>query len=62
MRLSRSPFARLLGLILVAVTVVAACGDDSKPSAAATTTAAGGAAELQAAELSLVAYSTPHAA
>lgn len=63
MRLSRSPFARLLGLVLVAVTVVAACGDDSKPSAAATTTAAGGAAaELQAAELSLVAYSTPQAA
>ena len=67
MRLSRSPLERLLGVALVALVGVTACGSDNTPSAASTagTTAADGttaATELPAAELSLVAYSTPQAA
>jgi sulfate/thiosulfate-binding protein len=67
MRLSRSPLERLLGVALVALVGVTACGSDNTPSAASTvgTTAADGTAaatELPAAELSLVAYSTPQAA
>ena len=62
------PLVRLLGVALVALVGVTACGSDNTPSAASTagTTAADGttsaATELPAAELSLVAYSTPQAA
>ncbi len=73
MRLSQSPIVRLVGVVLVAVIAVTACGDDSKPSAvgtadttaatqAATDPATAAAVELPAAELSLVAYSTPQEA
>ena len=71
MRLSRSPLARLLSIAVVAAIGITACGSDTAPSAASTagttgaagTTASGSTAtELPAAELSLVAYSTPQAA
>ena len=71
-RRSRFSSVRLLGVAIVAAIGITACGDDSTPSAASTAgttgatedaaTATGAATELPAAELSLVAYSTPQAA
>ena len=71
MQASRTSRVRLLGVALIATIGIAACGSDSTASDA--TTATTGAAttatapaqpsdELPAAELSLVAYSTPQAA
>jgi sulfate/thiosulfate transport system substrate-binding protein len=66
MRASRSPILRLVGVALIAAIGVTACGDDDTPSAASTadtvTPEATAGLELPAAELSLVAYSTPQAA
>ena len=69
---SRTNLLRVLGIGLTVVVGISACGDDSRSSSAsapgtigattaATATIAAG-AELPAAELSLVAYSTPQAA
>jgi sulfate transport system substrate-binding protein len=63
----RSPLIRFSAVAIVAALAMAACGDDGSPAAAnnstAGTAAAGSAgAELPAAKLSLVAYSTPQEA
>ena len=63
----RSPLIRFWAVAIVAALAMAACGDDGSPAAAnnstAGTAAAGSAgAELPAAKLSLVAYSTPQEA
>ena len=63
----RSPLIRFSAVAIVAALAIAACGDDGSPAAAnnstAGTAAAGSAgAELPAAKLSLVAYSTPQEA
>jgi sulfate transport system substrate-binding protein len=63
----RSPIIRFSAVAIVAALAMAACGDDGSPAAAnnstAGTAAAGSAgAELPAAKLSLVAYSTPQEA
>ena len=75
MRVPKTLPAQLLGIAIVAAVGLAACGSSSSPSAAAATTpvaaaTTGGdastttaaAVELPAAELALVAYSTPQAA
>jgi sulfate transport system substrate-binding protein len=63
----RSPLIRFSAVAIVAALAIGACGDDGSPAAAnnstAGTAAAGSAgAELPAAKLSLVAYSTPQEA
>jgi len=68
MRALRSPLIRFSALSIVAALALTACGDDNSPSAASSppapgaTGASGTQTELPAAELSLVAYSTPQEA
>src|SRR3954464_14420120 len=68
MRAFRSPLVRFSAVAMVAALGLSACGDDNSPAAAqdpAASTAATGTAsgtELPAADLSLVAYSTPQEA
>jgi sulfate transport system substrate-binding protein len=67
MRAPKTLPGQLLGIAIVAAVGVASCGSSSTPSAAAATTSVAAATttaglELPAAELALVAYSTPQAA
>jgi sulfate/thiosulfate-binding protein len=73
MRAFRSPLVRFSAVAIVAALGLSACGDDNSPAAAqdapattgtaaGTNTAGSGGTELPAAELSLVAYSTPQEA
>jgi sulfate/thiosulfate-binding protein len=64
MRTRRQPFTALLAVLLLAL-VASACGSDAKKATtttAGTSTSAGGGAALPAAQLAIVAYSTPQAA